>query len=230
MSLGATFRRSVTILVDRTAGPDAAAKRVGEVARASVAELVRAGAASPSYRRFVDGVAGAPEETVRLDGGTITYLFSRLSEAAAFALDYAVSHSPARRGTYRNSWFLIVDGKPYTGPIAAIQPGAEVALTNSQPYHRKIDVGGQKMSVPPGIVEATRQAVLRKFGGIDAQRVFLTLPGGYVLKGHAYRSGLTYDKKGKAYVRRHARVATNRADSRKGEAMTYPALVMTEPA
>jgi len=238
MTLADNFRRTTDVWINAaTSGPQVRAWLAADV-DANVAEMVAAGLVSPRYRRFVDGVEDAPNAAVILNregSGSIRYQFSAMAEAATFALNYAVSHSPVASGAYQRAWFFLVNGAPFTNPDFTQLPlGAEIILTNHMAYHRKIDVGGMRISVSPQIIEQTRQAVMRAYPFIDAQRQFITIPGGYVLRGRAVRSGLSYDKKSRAkpVSKRYIQVApprsTRRADSRAGEMMTYPALVMRE--
>lgn len=240
MSLADNCRRTFDVMVARaTTGAEVRAFIAAEADR-NVRKLIAAGAVPPAYRRFVNGVENAPNETVLVNAagsGSIRYQFSNMAEAAGFALQYAIAHSPRQSGAYANAWYLLVNGTPYTSTdLRALPLGAEVIVTNHMDYHRKIDVGGMRMSVAPQIVEATRQAVMRKFPNVTAERRFITIPGGYVLRGRAFRSGISYDAKTKAkgakpkdrYFQLHPRKATNRADARRGEVMTYPSLVLTE--
>lgn len=233
--LAENFRTRTTLMVDQATTGKQVQQFIANEANARVAELIASGSASPIYRRFVNGSENAPNDTIRLDGtGTISYLFSNMAEAAGFALDYAIKHSPRDSGDFISRWYLLVNGQPFvSADLLSIKPGSEVTLSNNADFFRKLDVGGMQMRVAPQIVEATRQAVMRKFPAITAVRRFITIPGGYVLKGHAFRSGISYDKKLKGnqrskYFQRFARRATDRADSRAGEVMTYPALIMYE--
>jgi hypothetical protein len=231
VGLAANFKRTVDVRVAQATTGPAIRAFIAAAAERNVAELVASGSASPLFRRFVDGVENAPNESVRINTagtGIIRYQFSSMSEAAAFALNFAVTHSPRLSGEYADSWFLLVDTKPWTGDLRSLPLGAEVTLTNNADYHRKVDVGGMRMKVAPQIVEQTRQAVMRKYPGITAERIFITIPGGYVLKGRAVRSGLSYDKKTKRFFQREAPRTTRRSDARKGEIMTYPSLAMYE--
>ncbi len=74
------------------------------------------------------------------------------------------------------------------------------------------------MSVPPGIVEDVRQMLLRKYdrNSISVERVFITLPGGYVLKGHFHR-GHRPNARARLY-----------SDTKDGAKMTYPSLVIRQ--
>jgi hypothetical protein len=88
-----------------------------------------------------------------------------------------------------------------------IPPDAELILTNDQPYSRKIEIGRMVMRVPPGIVEDTRQAVMRRFGNvIQAQKRFIPLAGAYTLKTSSGR----------------------RKDRQAGRELSYPALVVSQ--
>jgi hypothetical protein len=238
MALADRLRKTITIAVERHADSASVKARVGERARERVGELIRAGVGSPAYTLFVDHRAGGPEETVKLDRGNITYLFARLSEAVSFALADARRRSPVESGRYRDSWFIVVNGQPWTAGIKDIPFGSQVMITNAEPYHRKIDTGGMRMRVPPGIVEAVRQDVQKQFPGLEANRTFISIPSGtdsrgdpvpYVLKTHGRESGLGFDaKKEGGFFRRHPPRASRRADRRAGETMTYPALVIAE--
>lgn len=183
--------------------PDAIRRELAAFAKREVAALIQKGEVPPRYTRFVNGREGAPEESVTLPG-PIVYDFDRLSEVIAFALREAEQRSPKKSGRYRESWFVMVGGALWTG--GEIPSGAEVLVTNDQPYHRKIEVGAMRMSVPPGIVEAVYQAVRRRFGNrVRADVRFVTLAGGYRLKRNGARRG-----------------------RRAGDPMTYPALLLQD--
>lgn len=227
MALADRFKQRVRAMVDsRLSGPEARAA-VATFARARAAEQSQLRGSQP-IARYVDGRPNAAEESVRLDGGQIVYVWSNIAQAAQFALLKAVELSPEKSGTYKRGWFLSVDGTPWSQPLASIPPGSTVTLTNKEPYHRKIDTGGQITSVPPLITEQVRQAVKRKFPSLQASRTFVTIPGGYVLKGHAFRSGLHFDRKARSFTRIAPRTRTNRRDAQAGQQITYPAVVMTE--
>jgi hypothetical protein len=231
MSLGTNFKRTVDLFVARSVEGAQVQGYLADQALNRINSLIQSGQASPSYRLFTNSVLDADPRTIKLDGtGRIEALFSSLVDAAVFAYEFAVKKSPEKSGDYKKNWFFIVNGQPWTAPLSQIPPGAEVVLTNNSDYHRKIDVGGQRlrMSVRPQIIEQTRQAVMKKFPGIVAERKFITIPGGYVLKGQSYRSGISYDKKTRKYIRLHPRQQTRRSDTRKDEPMTYPSLFLTE--
>lgn len=209
MANAAAVARSMRLFRDRALSPAAQSAVLAGVARKGRDELIRRGEAPTSYRTFVDGREGAREEAVRPDG-TIVYRFNLLPAAVGFALALCVARSPVRSGRYRKSWFVMVNGRRWTGDMDAIPADATVFVTNDQPYSRKIDTGAMKLKVPPGIVEAARQAVQRQYPFIRAERDFLLLPGdgkrgGYVLRTHG---------------------GSRRKDRQAGQRLTYPALVL----
>lgn len=202
MKTAALFERSLRVA---TAGlePGQINATLAKTARAALADAISSGEASERYVRSVNGRIGAPEETVDAPG-PIVYRFSYLDEAVVYALAFARERSPTRKGTYKRSWFAMVNGRPWDGQ-SPIPLDAEVIVTNDQPYHRKIEVGAMTMRVPPHIVEDTRQAVQRAFrGAIRAQMRFVDLAGAYRLERNHGRRG-----------------------RRKGDPITYPAVILT---
>jgi hypothetical protein len=197
----------------RDIAPEAIAKELAAFARAELAAAIASGEASPLYDRFVNGREGAAEETV-VPPGPIVYQFSWWPEIVAFALETLVARSPERSGRFKKSWCVMVNGERVTD-YDAIPIGAEVTITNDQPYARKIEVGHMTMRVPPGVAEDARQTVQRVYGAlISVQKTMITLPGGYILKG-VFTKG----------VRPFARKGLQK-DTQAGQPVTYPALVM----
>lgn len=197
--------------------------------------LISTGEASSHWFRSVNGVEGAPETDLQV-GGSIVYNFGLISDAASFALDLCRAKSPVASGSYRDAWVLLVGDKIWTGDIEDLPFDAEVTIVNPAPYARKIDVGAMpKMSVSPGIVEAVRQAVYRKYPGITVWRKFINLSGSvggfkapYILKDGAARRLAKHDMRSSAFRRGQAYLA-RRKDLAPGQPITYPALVMSDP-
>lgn len=193
-----------------TAGlrPEEIAKDLADTAEAELAAVIADGEASESYTRFVNGREGVPEEQV-VPPGPIVYLFHYSDELATWALQWARDNSPIESGRYRDAWFVMVNG--VRADPKDVPPDAEIVITNDEPYARKIETSGKDhFSVPPGIVERLRLAVLSQFGAhiASAEIRYIALEGGYVLHGRGRRSRS-----------RHA-----------GEEMTYPALVLKPAA
>ena len=193
-----------------TAGlePQAVSRLLAQFARQELAKVQASGEAPQHYVRSVNGRIGTLEESV-IPPGPIVHSFNALPEVAQYALAFAKERSPVRSGRFKNSWFVMVNGRQIAN-LEEIPLDGELILTNDQPYSRKIEVGHMKMRVPPGIVEDTRQAVMRRFGNIvAAQKRFIPLQRPYILKRGSQRRGRA-DK-----------------DRSGGRELTYPALVVS---
>ncbi|WP_062018786.1 hypothetical protein [Gluconobacter japonicus] len=200
--------RNIRLFRDQALSPAAQSAYLAQVAINARDTAVRRGDAPPHWTTNVDGRQGAPESSVRPDG-FILYRFNVMGLAAKAALQLCKERSPVRSGRYRDSWVVVVEGKPWTGDVADVPDGKQVMIINPQPYARKIDTGAMKMSVPPGIVEAVRQSIQRKFPTVNAARAFVTVPSG-LLDNAPY------------ILRRNGRAKDRTA----GKAITYPALIL----
>lgn len=206
------------------------ARVIAGAARDERDALIQSGRASSSYRTLVDGRDGAAEESIK-PGGVIIYRFNTLGQAAVFGLAYAVARSPRVSGDYRRAWVVVANGKEWRGDLNDIPPFAEVLIVNSAPYHRKITTGGQR-TIGRGVVEATRQELLRRYPNLTASVAFLDLSGviggfktPYVLKGAARSQAVVHSAKRK--MAGTQTVAVRRKDSKAGLAVTYPAVVIS---
>jgi hypothetical protein len=185
-------------------GQDAIATLLAKTAREALAAAQGAGEFPSGYTRFVNGREGAQEQTV-VPPGPIVYVASWWPEIISYGLAFAEQRSPVRSGRYKASWFVMVNGSQFIGDLDAVPLDAEVIITNDQPYSRKIEIGAERVAVPPGIVEDTVSALRRRFGNIiAARRRFINLEGAYHLRG-----------------------SSGRARRRQGHAVTYPAAVVT---
>ncbi|MFT8325521.1 hypothetical protein [Gluconobacter oxydans] len=204
--------RNIRLFRDQALSPAAQSARLAAVAIKARDQAVRSGDAPPHWVTIVDGRQGAPETSVQPDG-FILYKFNVMGLAAQAALQLCKDRSPVRSGRYRDSWMVVVDGRPWTEDMADIPEGVSIMIVNPQPYARKIDTGAmKKMSVPPGIVDAVRKLVQRKFPTVNAARAFVTIPSGLM--------------ENAPYVLRRSR---GRSKSRSaGTAMTYPAMILTK--
>lgn len=241
------FARSVRLFVGKNLSPQARSAALASFARADVARLQREGRAALDYTVWVDGRENAPLESVSPEG-RIVYRFNGIAEATTFALGFCVARSPVLTGAYRKSWFVLVDGREWSGPLPEIPAGAEVLVVNTQPYHRKIDMGSQgvgklgrevasrrgpkrKRGAYVSITEACRHELLRRFPGVSAARVFVELPGGpapapYTLKGGLVRGSVAAALNRRSGAFRAGRTTTLPRFSRQGEPMTYPAIAI----
>ncbi|MFT9291398.1 hypothetical protein [Gluconobacter oxydans] len=204
--------RNIRLFRDQALSPAAQSARLAAVAIKARDQAVLSGDAPPHWVTIVDGRQGAPETSVQPDG-FILYKFNVMGLAAQATLQLCKDRSPVRSGRYRDSWMVVVDGRPWAQDVADIPEGVSVMIVNPQPYARKIDTGAMKnMSVPPGIVDAVRKLVQRKFPTVNTARAFVTIPSGLV--------------KNAPYVLRRSK---GRSKSRAaGTSMTYPAMILTK--
>jgi len=189
--------------------PEEAKRRHIEIARRGLAEYLGSVGAAPDVAIEVDGRRASSEDGVK-PFGVITYRFTYMQEIVAYALALARELSPVDSGRFKGSWFAMIGSGEVE--VGAIPAGATVTITNDQPYLRKIHQGskGFEKYVPPGIVEKVRQQVLRRYRqSVEANIEFVSLQGGYILKG--------------ARTSRH----THRKDTAAGQEMLYPALILT---
>ncbi|GBR47002.1 hypothetical protein CSR02_02790 [Acetobacter pomorum] len=237
MSWAARLQKPMQVAISRNMRSATAHKIVANRIRKERDALIQSGVASAQYVRRVDGKIGLPEEAAKLNGGNVSYIFSTIGAATVWALAELRQRSPCRSGAFRKSWAVLVNGKGWTDAPGKIPMGSEVRIVNTMPYARKIEVGGQRISVPPGIVEAVRRPLMRRFKRIRAQRAFKPLQGGrdargdplpYILKGAGIASGISWDKKEKKWTQKHAAYVSRRADRQAGEQMLYPTLILTE--
>jgi hypothetical protein len=234
--------RSIRLFINDNLTPQARSRALANFARQDVARLQREGRAALSFTVFVDGRENAPLESVRPEG-RIVYRFNGLSESVAFALGFLLARSPVLSGAYRKSWFVLVDGLLWRRDFQDIPAGSEVSIVNTQPYHRKIDMGSQgagsigrevanrrkagtsrKRGAYVSIVEAARQETMKRFPGVFAERVFLELPSGPAPAPYQMRGGMV--NAGRVGAPRNGRFRAGMKFSAAGSLMTYPALVM----
>lgn len=136
------------------------------------------------FTRQVDGVLGAPEETVK-PNGVIRYHYPRMEQVIRFAMETLIEMSPSKSGAYRNSHTLFVDG--HAAPtIAAARPGAEISIGNPLPYSRKIEVGTMKMRVAgtERVYRRAQKAVMARFGNtVNVKFAYRSIVGGTAKRG-----------------------------------------------
>ncbi len=146
MAKAAVFRRNLQLFVDRTLSPAAQSARLAQAAKAEVARLIATGRASPNFIRFVDGVEGAPEESVKpANDGAIVYRFPVLGRVCMFALTFLVERSPQRSQMPINE---------KTGKIAHFRDGFYFGISRTgtmDPPARPATrgAGGRFISTPP---------------------------------------------------------------------------------
>jgi hypothetical protein len=185
MAITRTFARDLQVA---TAGlaPDEISKLLAQTAREALDDAQTAGEFPQRYITSVNGRVGGDIDQVE-PPGPIVFTAIWWPEIIEAGLTFAEQRSPVRSGRYKSSWFVMVNGSR-TDNFAAVPLDAEVIITNDQPYSRKIEVGAQRVNVPPGIVEDTISMLRRTFGDlISARRQFINLVGAYQLRTSATR-------------------------------------------
>lgn len=187
---GQIFRRETEVFISRELSPEARARHLASVAKAGLREILGS-RASPLYNKFVDGVPDKSEDLVKAEG-VIRYEFSILPSVLGFLIGYLRNRSPVRRGRFRDSFFVAINGKMIMA--SDINPKhlpmtAEIFIGNIQPYNRRVDVqldGNKRLSfsVPPNLYRDAINAADRRFGAmLDIFRIYtVEFPGQYILK------------------------------------------------
>lgn len=156
------------------------------LAKAKHAEVMTSEPRPRRFARLVDGVAGAKEEQVRVDG-TIIYRYYRLDEVVQAAMDLLFQLSPVLSGEYRSRHTIFVDGVAAAN-LKDWDGKAEVMISNLVPYARKIEVGKMTMRVPGTemVYQQAEEVLARRFG--NQASIFFTfrgIVGGNVVGGSA---------------------------------------------
>jgi len=164
--------RDIELLIAQDLSPEAQSATLAAFARETLAEAeatneAALGHASP-HETFVDGLAGASEETVR-PGGQITYEFDLLLDLFAWIDDQLMQHAPVRSGQFKRSFVFLADdveADPRNPP-----PGLKVAVfSNTQPYARKIEGDDNRKpessQAPDGVFEVVAALAGRRYGNI----------------------------------------------------------------
>lgn len=171
---------------------------IAAFARREHAKVMKASPQPSSFRRFVDGREGAPEDSVKAFG-VIEYHYQRLGEIVQAAMDALFDLSPVLSGDYRRAHTLFVGGVAVSN-LQGWRPesGDEVYIANPLPYARKIELGKMTMRVPgTELVYAQAQQILRRrFGNLAAIKFsFVTVVDGVLHTGR-HRSPDTRASKG----------------------------------
>lgn len=167
------------IRIARQKTAEATHRLIVAVARQEHARVMTAEPRPDSFRRWVDGREGAPEEAVR-PAGVIVYQYRRLEVVVRFALETLKELSPSGPplgGHYREQHMLTVGGAPAVD-LSGWRPGEEILISNPMPYSRKIELGTMTMRVPGSdrVYAQAEQVVRGRYGSIA--QVSFTWRGG----------------------------------------------------
>ena len=197
-SLGA-FVRKFTVDTSGMVERDAKALLVQTAAegnkRILAEQTKRSGGATPGVATKVDGTEGKPLDQVRMPG-IIRFDYDYRWEVALWLLSWLQDNSPVDSGEYRGSHVILLNGKEIApDPSRRLYRSAELLLTNTTPYSRRLEVATKKdgspfvVQVQPGIYGRGVKAARAEFSGLigaKALRVdplFLDLAGAYQPKG-----------------------------------------------
>lgn len=218
-----------------TAGmePDAINQAVAAFARQELRSVIAEGVASPDYERYVNGVAGAPEEAYRAPGA-IVYEFTNWPLVINAALAELQKSAPRKSGRFAGS-FIVISGGQIVTKYRSILADAEVIIVNFQPYTRKAETGLLKQP-KRYVFDGTKRSLARRFSGVFRfETRFLNIASGirpeipYILKGHVRVRAAAQNDRSSAFRAGRA-ILASRKDTAAGQPLTYPAIVINSAA
>ncbi len=165
-----------------------------QLAKNEHAKIMQSDPRPSRFTRMVDGVRGAPEESVQI-GGVIRYNYNRLDEVVRFAMETLFDLSPVLSGEYRNRHQLFVGGAEATN-LRDWDGRSDIIVTNTLPYSRKIEMSTMTMRVPgtDRVYEQAASVVARRFG--NTARITFDWQG---VVGGATASGTKGNKSGNRF-------------------------------
>lgn len=214
-----------------TAGmePEAINQAVAAFAKQELHRVIAEGIASPEYERYVNAVAGAPEEAYRAPGA-IVYQFTNWPLVIRAALDELQKRAPRKSGRFAAS-FIVIAGGQIVSSFRTIPAEAEVIILNFQPYTRKAETGLLKQP-KRYVFDGTKRSLARRFSGVFRfETRFLNVASGvhpeipYILKGNVRVRTAAQNNRSSAFRAGRATLAS-RKDTAAGQPLTYPAIVI----
>jgi hypothetical protein len=161
------LEQDIGLLIRRDLSPQAQSEVLAAFARETLGDAQEANQAAlghPSpHETFVDGLAGANEDSVR-PNGTIVYEFDLILDLFAWIDDQLIQHSPVGSGSdphpglYKRSHLFFADdveADPLTPPPGA----AQYVFVNEQPYARKLETAD-------AVYETVAAMAQRRYGNI----------------------------------------------------------------
>lgn len=140
--------------------------RLVDIAKLANAGIMALDPKPVGFIRIVDGITGRREEAVK-PNGIIVYQYQRLDIVIDFALDTLSKLSPRSSGDYAAAHTAFVNGIAVQPPYV-IGASDDVAISNLEPYARKIEVGKMHMTVPgtDHVYQQAQQIVQRQYGAL----------------------------------------------------------------
>lgn len=155
-----------------------------------------------------------------------------MSEVAEFALATLRDLSPTgsgkdpHSGLYRKSHTLFLNGHDVPDATGWKQ-GDQLEISNPQPYARKLEVGGAKVSIAGHVYERAAQIIRSKHGdAVDVKFVFMSLKFGNAQAQAA--SGISKRHTRVARAGRSRRVSGKSSPRRSGDWLSrQPAIILS---
>lgn len=149
-------------------------KAIAAYARQQHSIVMRTDPRPTTFRRSVDGIDGANEDSVR-PFGRIVYLYPRLPIVVQYAMEVLYDRSPVDSGEYRDAHTIFLNGAPVSD-LSSYEPSDEIVISNLVPYARKIELGKMRMRVggTDHVYEQAQQLVQRRYGGVAKIRFTFT--------------------------------------------------------
>ena len=162
----------IELLINRDLSPEAQSQALAELAKSALVDAQtvneQAVGRAVAHQTFVDGVAGAPETSVRPDG-TILYEFELVEELLVWIGEQLVLHAPVKSGRFAKSFVMLADGEEVTLGDKLVD-AVEYVFTNTQPYARKIEGDDNRApespQAPDGVFEVVAKQANQRFGNI----------------------------------------------------------------
>lgn len=222
------FETEVRAFVGDLRGPDAG-RFLAETHRALHGDVIRDQTARagipPDFTHAVDGRIGAAFEVARRH---IVTAYDYRREIAIFTRAALVAASPRDSGRYASSHIFLVNGRQTAQLPKEIPDTAEIIVTNTVPYARRLEIGRTVsgrwfvVKVPPRIYEGVARRVVgpqyRDLASIVFDYVDLTDP--YITKGGLsarYGTGKIGPRGGGTSRKRY---------QKPGTAVRYPAIII----
>lgn len=165
--------REVDVVISEMLSPEAQRRMFADIARVERDEAVRTNTVAlgraPTYTTFVNGKAGASEDSVTVPG-TVVYEFDIAEKLLQDIDSLLFNHSPYLTGRYSKSHRMFVGGVEYDPetPLPELVT-EEIIFLNIQPYARKIE-RGLSSQAPEGVYQTVAAIIARKYSAIATIR------------------------------------------------------------
>jgi hypothetical protein len=188
--------RDVSLIVAGELSAEAQSRQVAAMARQLRDEAAATNRAltgeEPSWTTFVDGHAGAAEESVKVPG-RIDYEFSAGADVVSYVAGLIARTAPKRSGRYARSLAIYADGIEVETPEAAAD-AEEIIIVSTVAYARKIE-RGRKGYAPGGVFEGVAAMAMSRYGNMASIKLTFAAPLGGGTHLEAWASKTTQTRK-----------------------------------